>query len=157
MAGHQLQDDYRDQFKGLENMDSSVMTAFKVSTQRQAAAPPSRKDKSDRATVEQALDPRTRMVCVCMSKVSVSVDLQNAWTKCCGMQILFRLLNSGYLSDMHGCISTGKEANVYHASTAAGADLAIKIYKTSILVFKDRDRYEGSLSSLFLDVSSCSV
>ncbi|KAL0035098.1 hypothetical protein WJX79_000352 [Trebouxia sp. C0005] len=55
--------------------------------------------------------------------------------------ILFRLLNSGYLSDMHGCISTGKEANVYHASTAAGADLAIKIYKTSILVFKDRDRY----------------
>ncbi|DBA77404.1 TPA: hypothetical protein ACH3X2_000917 [Trebouxia sp. C0005] len=116
MAGHQLQDDYRDQFKGLENMDSSVMTAFKVSTQRQAAAPPSRKDKSDRATVEQALDPRTRM-------------------------ILFRLLNSGYLSDMHGCISTGKEANVYHASTAAGADLAIKIYKTSILVFKDRDRY----------------
>lgn len=116
MAGHQLQDDYRDQFKGLENMDSSVMTAFKVSTQRQAAAPPSRKDKSDRATVEQALDPRTRM-------------------------ILFRLLNSGYLSDMHGCISTGKEANVYHASTAAGTDLAIKIYKTSILVFKDRDRY----------------
>ena len=62
MSGQQLQDDYRDQFKGLENMDSSVMTAFKVSTQRQAAAPPSRKDKSDRATVEQALDPRTRMV-----------------------------------------------------------------------------------------------
>jgi len=78
MAGHQLQDDYRDQFKGLENMDSSVMTAFKVSTQRQAAAPPSRKDKSDRATVEQALDPRTRMVCVFMSKLSVSVDLQSA-------------------------------------------------------------------------------
>ncbi len=50
------------------------------------------------------------------------------------------MLNSGYLSDMHGCISTGKEANVYHASTADGADLAIKIYKTSILVFKDRDR-----------------
>ena len=57
------------------------------------------------------------------------------------MQILFKLLNSGYLSDMHGCISTGKEANVYHASTANGEDLAIKIYKTSILVFKDRDRY----------------
>lgn len=57
------------------------------------------------------------------------------------MQILFRLLNSGYLSDMHGCISTGKEANVYHATTADGGDLAIKIYKTSILVFKDRDRY----------------
>ena len=56
------------------------------------------------------------------------------------MQILFKMLNSGYLTDMHGCISTGKEANVYHASAADGADLAIKIYKTSILVFKDRDR-----------------
>ena len=40
-----------------------------------------------------------------------------------------------------GCISTGKEANVYHAVTAAGVDLAVKVYKTSILVFKDRDRY----------------
>jgi hypothetical protein len=42
-----------------------------------------------------------------------------------------------------GCVSTGKEANVYHASSGAagpGHDLAIKVYKTSILVFKDRDR-----------------
>ena len=62
MAGQQLQDDFRDQLKGMQNMDGSGLTAFKVSTQRQAAAPPSRKDKSDRATVEQALDPRTRMV-----------------------------------------------------------------------------------------------
>jgi serine/threonine-protein kinase RIO1 len=37
-----------------------------------------------------------------------------------------------------GCISTGKEANVYHASKddeSSGA-LAVKVYKTSILVFK---------------------
>ncbi|MEQ2219389.1 hypothetical protein XENOCAPTIV_017041, partial [Xenoophorus captivus] len=32
-------------------------------------------------------------------------------------------------------------ANVYHASTAAGDGRAIKIYKTSILLFKDRDKY----------------
>ncbi|MEQ2183489.1 hypothetical protein GOODEAATRI_033197, partial [Goodea atripinnis] len=32
-------------------------------------------------------------------------------------------------------------ANVYHASTAAGDSRAIKIYKTSILLFKDRDKY----------------
>lgn len=38
-----------------------------------------------------------------------------------------------------GCVSTGKEANVYHAS-GSGAELAIKVYKTAILVFKDRDR-----------------
>jgi RIO kinase 1 len=33
------------------------------------------------------------------------------------------------------------QANVYHALTPDSAHLALKIYKTSILVFKDRDRY----------------
>jgi RIO kinase 1 len=32
-------------------------------------------------------------------------------------------------------------ANVYHASTPNNENRAIKIYKTSILTFKDRDRY----------------
>lgn len=75
------------------------------------------KDKADRATAEQVMDPRTRM-------------------------ILFKLLNRGTLKQIDGCISTGKEANVYHA--IGGEDneqFAIKIYKTSILVFKDRDKY----------------
>ncbi|SNX86871.1 related to RIO Kinase 1 [Melanopsichium pennsylvanicum] len=89
------------------------------------------KDKADRATVEGVLDPRT-------------------------MVILYKMVNRGLLESVNGCISTGKEANVYHAATAAdpstsatndGDDqavkgsLALKIYKTSILVFKDRDRY----------------
>eukprot|EP00204_Picochlorum_oklahomense_P000399 CAMPEP_0118800156 /NCGR_PEP_ID=MMETSP1161-20130426/2150_1 /TAXON_ID=249345 /ORGANISM="Picochlorum oklahomensis, Strain CCMP2329" /LENGTH=549 /DNA_ID=CAMNT_0006727949 /DNA_START=234 /DNA_END=1883 /DNA_ORIENTATION=- len=75
------------------------------------------RDRADRATVEQVLDPRTRMV-------------------------LFKMLNRGVFSEINGCISTGKEANVYHATEdASGAELAIKVYKTAILVFKDRDRY----------------
>ncbi|XP_056599615.1 serine/threonine-protein kinase RIO1 [Triplophysa dalaica] len=74
------------------------------------------KDKSDRATVEQVLDPRTRM-------------------------ILFKMLSRGVITEINGCISTGKEANVYHATTAKGESRAIKIYKTSILSFKDRDKY----------------
>ncbi|XP_051990716.1 serine/threonine-protein kinase RIO1-like [Xyrauchen texanus] len=74
------------------------------------------KDKSDRATVEQVLDPRTRM-------------------------ILFKMLSRGVISEINGCISTGKEANVYHATNAKGESRAIKIYKTSILHFKDRDKY----------------
>lgn len=74
------------------------------------------KDKSDRATVEQVLDPRTRM-------------------------ILFKMLSRGVICEISGCISTGKEANVYYASTSAGDGRAIKIYKTSILLFKDRDKY----------------
>uniref|UniRef100_U5EXG6 Serine/threonine-protein kinase RIO1 n=1 Tax=Corethrella appendiculata TaxID=1370023 RepID=U5EXG6_9DIPT len=74
------------------------------------------KDKQDRATVEQVMDPRTRM-------------------------ILFKLLNRDTITEVNGCISTGKEANVYHATSKVGEDYAIKIYKTSILTFKDRDKY----------------
>lgn len=74
------------------------------------------KDKHDRATAEQVMDPRTRM-------------------------ILFKLLNRGTISEINGCISTGKEANVYHATSKDGRDFAIKVFKTSILVFKDRDKY----------------
>ena len=74
------------------------------------------KDNSDRATVEQVLDPRTRM-------------------------IIFKLLSQGVIAEVNGCISTGKEANVYHATRPDGSDLAIKVYKTSILIFKDRDKY----------------
>lgn len=81
------------------------------------------KDKSDRATSEQVLDPRTRM-------------------------ILLQMINRGVVSEVNGCLSTGKEANVYGALTSStdGEDAqpvhrAIKVYKTSILVFKDRDKY----------------
>lgn len=74
------------------------------------------KDKRDRATHEQVLDPRTRM-------------------------ILLKMINRGMIESVNGCVSTGKEANVYHAATSTGEDRAIKIYKTSILTFKDRDKY----------------
>ncbi|KAG8936293.1 protein kinase rio1 [Tulasnella sp. 418] len=74
------------------------------------------KDKSDRATNEQVLDPRTRV-------------------------ILLKMIGRGLIFEVNGCISTGKEANVYHAFTPARTHLALKIYKTSILIFKDRDRY----------------
>ncbi|CAH1638819.1 unnamed protein product [Spodoptera littoralis] len=74
------------------------------------------KDKRDRATAEQVMDSNTRL-------------------------ILFKLLNKGVIDEINGCISTGKEANVYHATSMDGKDYAIKIFKTSILVFKDRDQY----------------
>ncbi|KAF7987093.1 hypothetical protein HWV62_269 [Athelia sp. TMB] len=76
------------------------------------------KDKADRATNEQVLDPRTRI-------------------------ILFKMIGRGLVQEVNGCVSTGKEANVYHALAPEPtcAHLALKIYKTSILIFKDRDRY----------------
>lgn len=83
-------------------------------------------EKSDRATSEQVLDPRTRM-------------------------ILLQMINRNVVSEVNGCLSTGKEANVYHAvsypddeeddESSAPLHRAIKVYKTSILVFKDRDKY----------------
>lgn len=46
------------------------------------------------------------------------------------------------IGHIDGCISTGKEANVYHSTSTEGdKHYAIKVFKTSILVFKDRDRY----------------
>ncbi|KAI0564969.1 serine/threonine-protein kinase RIO1 [Gracilaria domingensis] len=99
------------------------------------------KDKVDRATVEQVLDPKTRM-------------------------ILFKLLSRNRLRTLEGCVSTGKEANVYFATAASDpnastdssgslppipgllphefspdAPVAVKVFKTSILQFKDRERY----------------
>ncbi|RAH72581.1 serine/threonine-protein kinase RIO1 [Aspergillus aculeatinus CBS 121060] len=79
-------------------------------------------DRADRATSEQVLDPRTRM-------------------------ILLQMINREIVSEIHGCLSTGKEANVYYSISYPNADdltpvhRAIKVYKTSILVFKDRDKY----------------
>ena len=61
--------------------------------------------------------------------------------------ILFKLLSNGFLSKIDGCLSTGKEANVYYARSGVGVgdepekEYAVKVYKTSILVFKDRDKY----------------
>ena len=55
--------------------------------------------------------------------------------------ILFKLINTEFLQSINGCVSTGKEANVYHGTGKNDEEFAIKIFKTSILVFKDRDRY----------------
>ncbi|KAL0323302.1 UNVERIFIED_CONTAM: Serine/threonine-protein kinase rio1 [Sesamum angustifolium] len=97
-------------------MSNSVTTAIRESVRDMAIGRTKTTEKADRATVEQAIDPRTRMV-------------------------LFKMLNRGVFNDINGCISTGKEANVYHATKSDGQELAIKVYKTSVLVFKDRDRY----------------
>lgn len=55
--------------------------------------------------------------------------------------ILYKLLSSGKVISIDGCISTGKEANVYHGTGPENTALAIKIFKTSILTFKARDKY----------------
>ncbi|KAI9024737.1 RIO1 family-domain-containing protein [Hyaloraphidium curvatum] len=99
------------------DMYSSAAAASIKASARKAEGPAIRKvDKANRATTEQVLDPRTRA-------------------------ILLKLVKNGVVEEINGCVSTGKEANVYHATDAQGRHYAIKVYKTSILVFKDRDRY----------------
>ena len=52
------------------------------------------------------------------------------------------MINRGLFDELQGCISSGKEANVYCAlNRSDGCFFAVKIYKTSILVFKDREKY----------------
>ena len=56
--------------------------------------------------------------------------------------IIFKMIQRGIVNELNGCISTGKEANVYHSTSEKSKyDLAVKVYKTSILTFKDRDKY----------------
>lgn len=79
------------------------------------------KDKADRATRQGVLDDRTDAV-------------------------LRELKRLEYVSEVHGVVSTGKEANVYGAVLLGRDDepptyRALKIYKTRILGFKDRERY----------------
>jgi RIO kinase 1 len=61
------------------------------------------------------------------------------------LTLLKKLINNDTLSEINGCISTGKEANIYYGlarhDDTHHSEYAIKIYKTSILVFKDRQRY----------------
>jgi len=80
--------------------------------------------------VDQVLDPRTLIV----------ID---------------KLINNNKIDKIYGCVSTGKEANVYLSEGRCkdfttlemipkeddNLEFAIKIFKTSILVFKDRERY----------------
>lgn len=88
-----------------------------------------KKDKSDRATVEEVLDPRTKI-------------------------ILFKLINKGFINELHGSISRGKEANVFYATSGEG-EFAVKIYKTSIMTFKKRRQYvEGEFRFRKLNYSS---
>lgn len=134
------------------NLSHSVYNSVSKMQDMESSKQISHTGRDDRATSEQCMDPRTRL-------------------------LLFRLLSSGFLELIDGCLSTGKEANVYYAKagrtnteaqkqqqhkggpaaqqlqpqhkggpalpkSATGiTEYAIKIFKTSILVFKDRDKY----------------
>lgn len=96
-------------------MSKKAENTFRTSLQKEDQNRFRIKDKSDRATTEQVLDNKT-------------------------LNILHKFQKREVFSKLQGCISTGKEANVYEAVGPCKSQpmVAIKIYKTSILIFKDR-------------------
>jgi len=93
-------------------------------------------DKQDQNTAEKVLDHRT-------------------------MMILYKLLNSGTLITLNGCVSSGKESHIYHAIGNMNAliedkegttptepgkeiDVCIKIFKTVGVSFRKREDYQNS-------------
>merc|ERR1711991_1146975 len=72
--------------------------------------------KSELATREQVMDPKTRL-------------------------LLFKMVNAGVLTELNGAVSTGKESVVYHATGEGGQEYAVKIFKTSLNDFKARAKY----------------
>ena len=50
--------------------------------------------------------------------------------------ILFKFINNGYIETLDYPISTGKEGNVFHATTPEGGSLAVKIYRTNTATFR---------------------
>jgi RIO kinase 1 len=66
---------------------------------------------SERATLEEVFDRATLMV-------------------------IYQLLNSNVIYEVHGVVNAGKEARVYLGKTKEGKDLAVKIYLTASAEFR---------------------
>lgn len=79
-------------------------------------------EKKEHSTAEQAVDPRTRL-------------------------LMYKMVNSGLLENINGCISTGKESVVFHANGGSleeepvPPEVVLKVFKTTLNEFKNRDRY----------------
>ncbi|OWF49187.1 serine/threonine-protein kinase RIO3-like [Mizuhopecten yessoensis] len=79
-------------------------------------------EKKEFSTAEQAMDPRTRLM-------------------------LYKMVNSLVLDSISGSISTGKESVVFHAfggeiaGEAMPKEVAIKVFKTTLNEFKNREKY----------------
>lgn len=79
-------------------------------------------EKKEKSTIEKALDERTQM-------------------------ILYKMINDQTIDSVNGCISTGKEACVYHALShpedepTVSKEYAVKVFKTTLNEFHNRSQY----------------
>ncbi|ORX37194.1 RIO1 family-domain-containing protein [Kockovaella imperatae] len=103
---------------GQNGSRSIAIAGTSSSAKLSSTTPRQTKDKSDRATQDQVMDSRTRLV-------------------------LSGFTNRGVIGRLERCISSGKEANVYFASPpeSSSRPAAVKVYRTSILKFRSRQNY----------------
>ncbi len=55
--------------------------------------------------------------------------------------IVYKLMSDGFFDQLDFPISTGKEGNVFRASTKDGKFVAVKIYRTATSTFRDMAKY----------------
>jgi len=103
-------------------LSNAVYNDLKVHSHKEQKISAKVRDKVDKSTANMALDPRTRLM-------------------------LYKLVNSGAVTEVHGTISTGKESVVIYAKggsmkdRAVPPECAIKVFKTSLNEFKRREEY----------------
>lgn len=57
------------------------------------------------------------------------------------MRTLSDLIGDGHLDTLDFCVSTGKEANVFHGTAPDGSSLAVKIYRVNTTTFRSHLEY----------------
>lgn len=103
-------------------LSNHVYNSLKVHSAQEGRRAARLHDKREKATTEQSLDPNTRL-------------------------LLYKLVNREILDEVNGCISTGKESCVFHASGGRSeefsvpAECAVKVFKTTLNEFKNREQY----------------
>lgn len=103
-------------------LSNHVYNSLKVHSAQEGRRAARLHDKREKATAEQSLDPNTRL-------------------------LLYKLVNREILDEVNGCISTGKESCVFHAAGgkseefAVPAECAVKVFKTTLNEFKNREQY----------------
>ncbi|RHN44359.1 putative non-specific serine/threonine protein kinase [Medicago truncatula] len=122
-------------------MSNTVTTEIRGSLMHMSIGKTKTTGKVDRATVEnvrnQSFSSYNSFSIICIQltqKFPQAIDLRTRMA-------IFKMINNNLFQHINGCISTGKEANVYHATDSDGQEYAIKIHKTSVLGFKDRNKY----------------
>jgi len=93
----------------------------------------SRKAQKKLAHKEKTVEKRDKMLVHDFS--TERATLEEVFDKAT-LMVIYQLLNSGVLYEVHGVVNAGKEARIYWGKNKEGKDLAVKIYLTASAEFK---------------------